>query len=76
MIPTKEQNPDGLHQKYIISKVSGEPLDPGAEYFILRLDSGGDPDHVEACRAAIRAYAKNIQPVIPKLASDLIARYP
>jgi len=35
MIPTKEQNPKGLHQRYVVSKMSGEPIDAMAEYFIL-----------------------------------------
>ena len=56
-IPTKEENPKGLHQKYFIQKIKGykgrddffgkgikpifEQVDPDAEYFVLRLDNGG-----------------------------------
>lgn len=39
MIPTQEENPKGLHQRYVVSKTNGEPVDETAEYFILRLDS-------------------------------------
>jgi hypothetical protein len=54
MIPTKKQNPKGLHQKYVIRKVVGiedvpnsfghrkwlktEAVKDNAEYFVLRLD--------------------------------------
>lgn len=75
-IPTKAQNPDGLHQRYIISKTDGSPVDKGAEYFVLRLDDGGgDPAHVMACRVAVLAYAQAIQAHLPKLARDLQSRY-
>lgn len=71
-ILTQQENPDGLHGRYIISKVTGEPLDPGAEYFVLRIDKGGsDPNHIAACRKAALVYADEIAPFIPKLASDL-----
>jgi len=75
-IPTREQNPDGLHQRYRISKRSGEDIHPKAEYFILRLDDHGkDPKHIEACKIAVLSYAEAIKPHIPKLADDLIQRY-
>ena len=41
MIPIRQKNPDGLHQRYKISKVDGAPIDVEAEYFVLRLDTGG-----------------------------------
>lgn len=73
MIPSKEQNPKGFHQKYNISKVSGEPLDEGAEYFVLRIDSGGgDPKHIEACRKAVITYALAIKSHLPDLSQDLM----
>ena len=76
MLLTKEENPDGLYQKYIISKTNGKPIDKNAEYFILRLDSGGnDKKHIEACRKAVLAYANEIKEHLPKLSEDLIARY-
>lgn len=57
-IPTKNENPQGLHQRYVIRKVVGEKregffgiekpitkaVDKDAEYFVMRLDRGGkDP---------------------------------
>lgn len=76
MIPTKEENPNGLHLKYYISKVDGTPIDPEAEYFILRLDENAtDLRHVNACRQAICTYAKAMQEFLPELANDLLTRY-
>lgn len=60
-IPTIEQNPNGLHQRYNVTKANGEPTDPMATYFVLRLDGmGRDHHHIQACRAAARAYVKAI----------------
>jgi hypothetical protein len=76
MIPTQTENPKGLHQRYIVSKVSGEPVDPRAEYFVLRVDEhGSDSRHVNACRIAVLAYAHEIEHYLPELASDLFQRY-
>lgn len=75
MIPTKEQNPEGLHQKYKIEKADGSPIDPEAEYFVLRLDAKGDYPHVEAGRKAMKVYANEIESEIPELAKDLRRRY-
>jgi hypothetical protein len=84
-IPTKTENPKGLHQRYYVSKVGythdGKQFelecDPGAEYFVMRLDEGGsDLKHVAACRVGIHAYADAIEPHLPELASDLRKRYP
>jgi hypothetical protein len=75
-LPTQEENPNGLHGRYIVSKTSGEPVDERAEYFILRLDEfGSDPNHIIACRRAAVTYAKEIYPHIPQLAEDLVKRY-
>lgn len=75
-IPTPDENPTGLHQRYFISKASGEPLDEGAEYFVLRLDRGGDDQkHIQACRQAVLTYATAIQDHLPELSLDLIERY-
>lgn len=41
----------GLYGKYIVSKADGTPIDPSADYFVLRLDS--DP----AAREAALRYA-------------------
>lgn len=66
----------GLLRKYNISKTNGEPIDEGAEYFILRLDDGGsDLIHGDACRQAVLTYAYAIRNHLPKLADDLIALY-
>lgn len=72
----KKENPNGLHIKYNIQKVSGEPIDDGAEYFVLRLDKGGDdPIHIQACREAILVYANKIKSHLPELSKDLIEKY-
>lgn len=54
-----------------------KPIDEEAEYFVLRLDYGGkDENHITACRMAIMAYANAIRPYIPKLAQELLEKYP
>jgi len=50
MIKADEKEASGLYNKYVIAKESGEPLDPDAEYFVLRIDS--DP----AARMALRYF--------------------
>ena len=76
MIPTREENPNGLHLRYIVNKTDGQPVDEDAEYFVLRLDkNGSDPKHIEACRKAIITYAVTIEPHLPELSKDLIERY-
>lgn len=50
-----EKIPDenrGWYEKYIITKANGNPVDPDAVYFVLRIDK--DP----AARAALRKYAE------------------
>lgn len=74
-LPTREENPKGLHQRYQIRKANGDPVYKGAEYFVLRLDTGGEEHHVDACRAAIREYAWAIRPYQTELAEDLEERY-
>ncbi|WP_342632693.1 hypothetical protein [Marinobacter alkaliphilus] len=72
---TEQQNPQGLHQRYRVEKLNG-PTDPGAEYFVLRVDGGGsDPKHIAACRKALQVYANEIEPHLPELAKDLRDRY-
>lgn len=89
-ILTKEENPNGLHARYSIRKIAGwkkdgfygtkpitKAVDPGAEYFIMRLDeNGSDINHIKACRIGVHAYAQAIEPFIPELAKDLRERYP
>ncbi len=75
-LPLQSENPNGLHGRYIVEKVSGEPIDDDAEYFILRVDkNGSDPKHIAACRKAVITYANEIKDHLPKLASDIIERY-
>ena len=52
-------------------------VDPGSEYFVLRLDEDGkDREHIKACRIGIHAYATAIEHHLPELAKDLRERYP
>lgn len=74
-IPNQYENPNGLHKRYEISKIDGTPVDDEAEYFVLRLDNMGDPEHVAASRRAIAEYANAIEHTMPMLAHDLRARY-
>ncbi len=73
-IPTKDESPAGFHQKYIITKVDGKPIDPGAVYFALRLDFGGDDiTHIRACREALWTYITTTTGThLSALASSLI----
>ena len=58
----------GLYGKYIITKADGSPVDPNADYFVLRLDT--DP----AARHAARTYARNMYDRNHALADELDAR--
>ena len=55
----------GCEKKYIISKTSGKPTDPNADYFVLRLDK--DPHAIKA----LVAYANSVQEDNVELAADL-----
>lgn len=57
-----------LYRKYVISKANGQPVDPKADYFVLRLDT--DP----AARAAAYIYAREVEKDFPELAQELIDR--
>jgi len=57
----------GLHDKYIISKTSGEPVDPEAHYFVLRLDTD------KFARRAAFKYAVCIMDENPEFFRDIIA---
>lgn len=75
-LPSKEENPNGLHQRYFVAKANGEPVDENAEYFILRLDlNGSDKKHIDACRKAVLKYADEIANHLPQLSEDIIRRY-
>jgi hypothetical protein len=65
----------GLRLKYRIFRSDMTPLAPGFEAFVMRLDAGGDPVHVAACRKAVMVYADEIASFLPALAADLRARY-
>ena len=70
-IPSKEENPEGLHRRYDVKKIYGG-LTGKEIYFVLRIDADGDdPEHLMACQAAARVYAHQIKDHIPKLSHDL-----
>lgn len=91
MIKNQKDNPNGLHQKYVIRKIVGtknsgffgdenyvtKAVDPKAEYFLLRLDPGQkDHAHFLACRKGVNAYADAIEKTIPQLAKDIREQWP
>lgn len=71
-LPTESENPSGLYSRYIVTKANGEPCDPLAFYFVLRLDPyGDDPAHVEACRAAARTWCEKAPPHLGQVVWEL-----
>jgi hypothetical protein len=66
---TKKQR--GLYNKYIITKSSGEPLDPNFYAIVLRIDGGR---HVMACRNGALAFAQSVKAENPLLARDIWAK--
>jgi hypothetical protein len=56
---------ENLHNKYIISKTDGTPMDDEAEYFVLRLDT--DP----IARKAIWVYSLLLGIENPTFADEL-----
>ena len=62
----------GLYNKYIIQKSDGTPIDPSADYFVLRLDT-------DSCaRGALRNYANRIygdNPILSKELRDRCDKY-
>jgi hypothetical protein len=54
-----------LFKKYVITKSDGSPVDPAAQYFVLRIDT--DP----AARHAVLMYASHIGANDPQFADDL-----
>lgn len=72
MIPSKSENPYGLHSRYSIRKADGTECDPRAVYFVLRLDGfGSDLGHIAACRAAAKAYAEAAPEYLSQMAAEL-----
>ncbi len=75
MSTTQENRDRGLYLKYRLSKSDGRSVNPEAEYFVLRLDEGGNREHVEASRKALKTYAKEIGKFLPKLQQDIMEKY-
>lgn len=77
-LPTAAENPGGLHQRYIVLKADGSPVDPEAVYFVLRLDvdQTGQSENRIASRYAALAYAymvkRNGNLKLKEVADDLI----
>jgi len=61
-------NKSRLQSKYIVAKTNGDPVDPEAEYLVLRLDT--DPH----ARTAALAWADAIESEAPNLAADIRQR--
>ena len=74
-LPSISQNPNGVHHRYNIEKADGTPVDPEAEYFVLRLDKKADPAHRRACLRALAVYAAAIEETLPQLAEELRQRH-
>lgn len=55
----------GYEKKFIITKTSGKPVDPKADYFVLRLDK--DPHALKA----LSTYANSVATDNLELAKDL-----
>lgn len=77
-LKTHEENPNGLHQRYIVSKANGQPVDENAVYFLLRLDgAGNDKPHINASREAALAWCDSVQdsgdasPMLRQVAAEL-----
>lgn len=69
----KDDQNKGLYNKYKIEKTNGEPIDEDAKFFVLRIDlNQNDKKHMEACRIALRVYAREVKEHIPKLSKDLL----
>ena len=69
------KEPNGLYNKYVISRVDKKDINPDNVYFVLKLEGEGDAVHMEACRKAVLVYAKEIESHLPQLAADLRERY-
>jgi hypothetical protein len=70
-----ENKDKGIIQKYIISRTDGTPIDPKNAYFILKIEGNGDPEHINASRIAVCAYADAIKNHLPELSKELIEKY-
>ena len=65
-MPKGKRARQGLYAKYLVSLADGTPRDPGAQYFVLRVDA--DPH----ARTALRAYAAAVREDNPLLWVDLL----
>lgn len=73
-LPSIADNPDGLHQRYAVTKIDGVD-DPRAIYIVLRVDKyGDDQEWLGACRAACAVLASILRPIarLRKLSNDLL----
>lgn len=71
-LPTPEENPNGLHGRYKVTKADGSPCDPKAIYFVLRIDgNGSDLEHIAACRLAAMKYVQNAPDHLQQMANEL-----
>ena len=61
----------GLYNKYIVTKISGKPVPPEAEFIVLRVDAG---QYLRACRAGVQAFADAVRAENSLLADDLEKR--
>ena len=64
------EKPKGLYRKYVVTKANGKPIDPNAEFLVLRLDGG---QYVTACRDAARRFAASVERQNSVLSRDIIA---
>jgi len=62
---SSDPEPTGLYGKYRIAKADGSPTDPGAQYFVLRIDTD------QAARMALFTYADYIEHDQPEFAAEL-----
>lgn len=75
MSELKEKTDNGLHNKYVLSRTDGTPINPNDKYFVLKIDGDGDINHINACRAALSKYADEIESHIPELAKQIRETY-
>jgi hypothetical protein len=64
----KKTKMKGLYNKYIVLKANGKPVDPKAQYVVLRVDGG---QYVHACRAGVAAFGEAVREKNPILADDI-----
>lgn len=56
----------GLRKKYKVERTDGKPIEPGAEFFVLRPDS--DP----YARVALDFYARSVKEDNPELSAQIL----